>query len=223
MDNKNTVNHNKFWNEYDWYRDGDEWDDQAEFCNQPYEIWKQSLIDFFLKDNFNNQNILEIGCGHGRWSESLIELSRTAHLVDLNESCVEFCKNKFKNSNNCTFYKNKGNSLDFMSSNSIDAIWSYDTFVHIDEETFISYLNEFKRVLKESGVAIIHYSRGSVTGSTPDGGNYVQRSKFTAEKFLEMVDRADFKIEYQKQSWGNDNEFNCKLFNDYIAKIVNKI
>ena len=222
MDNKNTVNHNKFWNEYGWYRDGDEWDDQAEFCNQPYDKWKQSFTDFFLIENFKDKNILEIGCGHGRWSEPLIQLSKTAKLVDLNESCIEFCEEKFQNNKNCDFYKTNGSNLDFIRSNSIDAIWSYDTFVHIDEETFVRYLNEFKRVLKKSGIVLIHYSQGSVTGSTPDGGNYVQRSKFTPEKFLEMVDSVDLKVDYQKQTLCSNNEFNCKLFNDYIAKLVNK-
>jgi hypothetical protein len=29
------------WNEkYRWPEDGDEWSDQAAFCNRPYEEWK---------------------------------------------------------------------------------------------------------------------------------------------------------------------------------------
>ena len=197
-----------------WSKDGDEWDDQAIFCNQPYEKWKSSLIETFIKDNSNN-SVLEIGCGHGRWSEHLIKFANNVSLVDLNGEYVDFCKDKFKDKENVTFVKNDGKSLSDIKDNSIDFIWSYDVFVHMDKKTQFDYFLEFKRVLKNDGKCIIHHTIGDVTKSVEPGW----RSIISRDEFNKMLRDSNLNLNHQTQSWGKNDEFNCKLFNDFISVI----
>ena len=198
-----------------WSKDGDEWDDQAIFCNQPYEIWKNSIVENFIRENSNN-SVLEIGCGHGRWSEYLINFADHVSLVDLNGEYIDFCRGRFKDKKNVTFFKNDGKSLGYIEDNSIDFIWSYDVFVHIDKKTQFDYFLEFKRVLKTNGKCIIHHTVGDITGSVEPGW----RSKISRSDFNNMLMEAELDLNYQTQSWGKKDEFNCKLFNDSISVIT---
>ncbi len=92
---KNTVeNKLRLWNQdYGWSKRGDEWDGQARFCGQPYNQWKQSIVDTFIVSNTANSVVLEIGPGHGRWSRIIAGLCRQLILVDLSPQCIQFCKN----------------------------------------------------------------------------------------------------------------------------------
>ena len=50
---------NKTWDRgYEWSQGGDEWTGQAEYCGQPYEAWKQSILDKFPSlSNFDKAGV----------------------------------------------------------------------------------------------------------------------------------------------------------------------
>ena len=121
-----------------------------------------------------------------------------------------------RNKKNVTFFKNDGKSLGNIEDNSIDFIWSYDVFVHIDKKTQFDYFLEFKRVLKTNGKCIIHHTIGDETKSVEPGW----RSKISRSDFNNMLREAELELNYQTQSWGKKDEFNCKLFNDSISVIT---
>ena len=155
----NTVEENKRWGEYNWRKDGDEWNDQADFCNQPYDKWKNSIVEHFIYKNINKDfTVLEIAPGHGRWSEFILNKCNKLILVDLNPKCIDFCKKKFFNFKNIEYYVNDGKKLNFIKDDSIDFIFSYDSFVHMEKDVIESYFNEFSRILKIGGTAIIHHA-----------------------------------------------------------------
>jgi ubiquinone/menaquinone biosynthesis C-methylase UbiE len=211
------IEENKVWGQgYEWINDGDEWKDQAHFSGQPYDSWKKSIIEFFILPNAKNSIVLEIAPGHGRWSDSIIKVARSVYLVDLNNECIDYCRRRFFNYANIYYNVNDGKSLPFILDHSIDFIWSYDSFVHMEEEVISSYFSEFARILKNYGKAIIHHSGGR---NLPRGkGGW--RSNVSRNKILEISQKNNLKVEYQIQSWGKKDEFNCKRFNDYISKIL---
>ena len=45
-----------------------------------------------------------------------------------------------------------------MKSGTVDYVFTFGTFVHIDPEGINAYLGEIQRVLTQGGVAVIHYS-----------------------------------------------------------------
>jgi ubiquinone/menaquinone biosynthesis C-methylase UbiE len=229
------------WNEnYDWIKDGDEWDGQATFCGQPYEAWKRAIVEYLIAPYIPiDSTALEIAPGHGRWTQYLATMVRELVLVDLSPSCIDYCKTRFSNYDHISYHVNDGASLSFISDESIGFIWSYDSFVHMDPEVISCYFHEFQRVLRPgSNIVIHHANRRNVTLWTgnllrllgPRGrriymiasmgklrGHDGHRSDVSKELVRAMADEAGLVIDRQFDSWGTSNEFNCRRFHDCIT------
>src|ERR1700687_1077470 len=146
----NSLSANKFiWENWDWSGKGDEWTISAE--------WKASVVKNFIDPYYVNCNtLLEIGPGAGRWTEFLIAKTVKFIGIDISESCVLECRKRFMACPNAEFETGNGRDIGMIASNSVDGIWSFDVFVHINRDEFLSYVQEFRRVLKAGGVVIIH-------------------------------------------------------------------
>ncbi len=235
-----TVKENlKMWNfKHTWDKRGDEWSNQADFCNQPYDKWKKSLIENFVYKYINkNSTVLEIAPGYGRWTEHIIKRAKKVILVDLSPKCINHCKERFREYKNIDYYCNDGKSLDFLKNNSIDFIWSYDSFVHMEANVIENYLRQFSRVLKKGGITIIHHA-GKSEGLLPLArfldnfgklGKVIKiqilfrrirvgcRSDISREMIVKFSKKSNLLIVKQIDSWGRNNEYNCKLFGDWIT------
>ena len=145
-----TVDDNKrLWNTYDWSRRGEEWTRD--------ERWKHRVIDQFLVPNVPlGAVVLEVGPGGGRWTEVLQSRAAKLYVVDVAERAIELCRERFVAQANIEYQVGDGSSLDLAAS-SIDAVWSYDVFVHINPVNVRSYFREFRRVLRPGGRAVIHH------------------------------------------------------------------
>lgn len=104
------------------------------------------------------KNILEIASGFGRWTCFLKDLCQNLKVVDLSEECIQACQKRFEGSKNIDFYLNDGKSLEMISDQSIDFVFSYDSLVHADKEVLEAYLSQLPRILKPDGAAFIHHS-----------------------------------------------------------------
>jgi hypothetical protein len=145
---RNSIEDNLvFWDQqYDWPKDGDEWDGQARFCRQPYDAWKKSLVETFVAPNISLSSVvLEIAPGHGRWSKEMVGRCKELILVDLSPSCIGFCKEIFASYHHVRYITNDGMSLNAVEDNGVDFVWSYDSFVHMDKDTIGSYLAACRR------------------------------------------------------------------------------
>ena len=104
------------------------------------------------------RRILEIAPGYGRWSDYLLHLSEIYTGVDLAETCVKACKERFSTAPNATFALNDGKSLPMVSDASVDFVFSFDSLVHAEADVIESYLTELSRVLTPDGIGFIHHS-----------------------------------------------------------------
>ncbi len=155
-----TVEKNKrLWNNYNWSEEGEEWTSEVQkYKGIDPNQWKQQLInDLMIKNFVIDKTILEIGPGAGRWTEHLQKIGKKIILADITKKCLDVCQTRFKNDKNMEYHLIE-NNLDFLPENSIDQIWSYDVFVHINPSDIKKYVKEFQRVLKSGGIAIIHHS-----------------------------------------------------------------
>jgi ubiquinone/menaquinone biosynthesis C-methylase UbiE len=155
------VNVNRLiWDNYDWSKGGgDEWtlDVKENKKIDPIQ-WKNLLISsMMLKYIKRNSDIMEIGVGAGRWTEFLQSLAKKLILVDISEKCLDICRRKFKNFDNVE-YNLVTSRLDMIKDNGVDYIWSYDVFVHLNPTDIERYIEDFSRILKPGGHAIIHHS-----------------------------------------------------------------
>ena len=62
------------------------------------------------------------------------------------------CRNRFPSAE---FEVGNGKDIAMIPSGTVDAIWSFDVFVHINAAEFSSYVEEFRRVLKPGGLVRI--------------------------------------------------------------------
>ena len=236
-----TIQNNlEVWDEkYDWAQDGDEWDGQARFCNQLYEDWKSSLIETFLHPNLDeNATIVEIAPGHGRWSKEIVDRCRKLVLVDLSPSCIEFCRDLLADRDNVEYIVNDGRTLTGVQDGSVDFVWSFDSFVHMEADVIASYLREIRRVLQDGGRAILHHAArrhsflwlGWMRNVGPLGINAYKwismgklgdddgwRSNVSKELFGRLAQEAGLTIESQVRSWGRNEEYGIPRYRDVMT------
>lgn len=158
---KHTIEHNrKKWKNHDWSGLGEEWTlDATKYKGIEPEDWKTTLIDkMMLKYIQKDSIVLEIGPGGGRWTEVLQQMSSRLILVDIIEECLAVCRKRFKECRNIEYFLLKEGGLNFLGEDSVDYVWSYDVFVHINPTDTENYIREFARVLKPGGHAVIHHS-----------------------------------------------------------------
>lgn len=177
----NSVSQNRLtWNNWNWQQMGEEWTKS--------DGWKNKLADEIIGKLIpQNSSIIEIGPGGGRWTEYLQKKSTELHLVDISEKCLELCKDRFRDKTNVTYNLIKEAKFSFTTDKSIDTVFSYDVFVHIDKAQITEYFTEFVRVLKAGGKIILHYSKiGDKFGE--------YRSRFTSDDMNELIQELNLKL-----------------------------
>lgn len=101
---------------------------------------------------------MEIGPGGGRWTQFLVGV-RELVLVDLNPEFFPYLETRFRNAPaKLRFYATRDSELDGVDTASVDFVFSFGVFVHIDPDDIRSYLGHIARVVKPGGLAIIQYA-----------------------------------------------------------------
>ncbi|NOX63182.1 MAG: class I SAM-dependent methyltransferase [Chloroflexi bacterium] len=191
-----TVDKNRqIWNDYDWSLSGEEWTDHVrEYRGLEPKQWKQALIDGMMRKYIQPGSVvLEIGPGAGRWTAELAPLAGRLLVADITERCLDICRDRFREYAHIEYYLIE-RGLDFIEDNSLDYIWSYDVFVHINPSDVSAYIRDFFRVLKPGGIAIIHHAGQYPTEKERRQGlrTYMSRdlfAHFVAKHGLNMVEQ----------------------------------
>ncbi len=228
---QNTLENNRLiWDQdYAWTQDGDEWALQAALCNQPYEDRKRGLIETFILPFVDGDTaVMEIAPGHGRWSETIVPRAKRSVLVDLSANCISFCKNKFTDHDNVKYFVTDGASLPPDENGSVDLVFSYDAFVHMEPHVIDSYLSHAARVLRPGGKAVIHHASrrhstlwlGFLLGLGKVGRKAYQlismgqkkggdgwKSNVSGELFRKMAESHGFRVVSQTDSWGDRGQY----------------
>ena len=107
-----------------------------------YPIWKQDIVDALILPNTAvHSTVLEVAMGHGRWTPYLARHARRYIGVDFSPSCVNYCREHFGK-----FVKRHfshiltGAPSRLFPSASVQFIWSFDSFVHIEPDITELYM-----------------------------------------------------------------------------------
>lgn len=174
------------WTHWEWSRGGEEWTRSPE--------WKQSMIEHVIEPVIPpGGTVLEIGPGAGRWTVALYRRAERLILVDITDTTLELCRELLEDPPNVSYVRTDGAGLRDVPTDSLDAVWSFDVFVHIAPLDIASYLKEIGRTLRTGGVALIHH------GGRRDHINW--RSPMTAPLFANLAREGGLIVERQLDSW----------------------
>jgi methyltransferase family protein len=139
---------------YDWKDAGEEW-------SQP---WGTSMAQWYgsilprIHDCLPTGTILEIAPGFGRWTNYLKDYCEQLWIVDRVDECIEACRQRFAGDSRLSYYVNDGRSLSMFPDESIDFVFSFDSFVHTRRDIVEAYLSQLSHKLKIGGKGFIHHS-----------------------------------------------------------------
>lgn len=192
------------WEAWDWQAQGEEW--------TPSAAWKASLVAEVLEPNVpRGVSVLEIGPGGGRWTEFLIERAKKLVAVDISSTCVQLCQERFGEVSRAQFLVTDGVSLAGVPAESVEVVWSFDVFVHINAAEIDLYLGEIDRVLVPGGRAVIHH--GTCAGRR--GG---WRSDLTSGHFEQLLAAHGFTIVDRLHDWKHGGDrFDLAAYDDRIT------
>lgn len=117
------------------------------FSSARKNTWPE--FDFLFNDLKDNERVLDLGCGNGRFYEKLKNTNYTG--VDNSEKLIEIAKDKYPEAD----FK-IASALDLPFKNEeFDKVYSFAVLHHIPQEYHNKFLEEVKRILKKDGVLIL--------------------------------------------------------------------
>jgi SAM-dependent methyltransferase len=148
----------------------------------------------FLRDRYilpyvnPEQQAVEIGPGGGRWTRYLLGFAKL-YVVDYHAELLEELKKNF-NKSNMAFIRNDGTNFPGIRDGSIDYLFSFGTFVHLDVHLIGEYLKNMRRIVKPGANIVIQYSdKTKIMAQLNE-----DFSNNTPDKMREMVLSAGYKV-----------------------------
>jgi cyclopropane fatty-acyl-phospholipid synthase-like methyltransferase len=100
--------------------------------------------------------VLEIGPGGGRWTRYMLK-ARLIYVVDYHQELLDELARSF-GVDGLTMIRNNGSDFPGVRPASVDFLFSFGCFVHLDFDIIDSYLRNMARVLKPDAIAVLQYS-----------------------------------------------------------------
>ena len=131
---------------------GQEWGDLSDVPPLAF------VLDRYVRPYVNPAHeALEIGPGGGRWTQHLTAF-RKLYLIDYYQELLDEARRGFGRRQNIVFIKNTGGDFPGVPDKSIDFLFSFGVFVHLDFPIIETYLDNIRRVIKPSANVVLHYA-----------------------------------------------------------------
>jgi len=117
----------------------------------------------FIRDEYvlpfvnSAQVAVEIGPGGGRWTRYLLGF-KTLYAVDFHQELLDQLKRNFGRHRNIRFIKNGGTDFPEIAPESVDYIFSFGTFVHLEFDLIERYLEAMRMIAKPDANIVIQYA-----------------------------------------------------------------
>lgn len=189
----------------------DQMDNYYEEAESTIDVfWGKDTIFKSMFDQLDLKCVIEIACGRGRHVEQYKDIADEVILVDILEKNIGKCKERFKMCDHIKYYCNNGTDLREIKSESVTAVFSYDSMVHFEMMDIFSYLREIERVLVHGGYALIHHSNNTESYDVSFETGKSGRSFMSKDVFAYMADRANLSVvEQQVIDWEGHKNLDC--------------
>jgi ubiquinone/menaquinone biosynthesis C-methylase UbiE len=178
--------------------------------------WGEHLHRYYeaIKYLKGDENVLDLACGYGFGSNILAE--NTEGVVvggDIAQEAIDVSKQYWQQPN-LVFKILDGTNLPF-PDNHFDTVISFETIEHTTE--YIKMLQEFARVLKPSGLAIISTPNFPMNSPTGKVTNPFHTQEFKYEEFEHILGASFTSVKIHGQQY---NRYNTKGLRHRIASIT---
>jgi ubiquinone/menaquinone biosynthesis C-methylase UbiE len=171
-----------------------------DFSSTRVNIWPEIavLFDYIKKSD----NVLDLGCGNGRFVNIIKEKGEQYFGTDVSENLINIAKKNYPNEN---FQTTEPLKLPF-ENNYFDGIYSIAVLHHIPSNDFrLKFLQEVKRVLKSGGIFVL------TVWKPKDKQEKFLKVKFLFKKVFGLAYGLDFRDVVEP--WFNNNKgeryFHC--------------
>lgn len=117
----------------------------------------QNLLDPYLPAG-NDLNVMEIGPGGGRITQLLLPRCRTHYAVDISSEMLRRLRSRFQSETKMIPILTDGIQITGVPQNALDAMVSFDAFVHLEHWEIFRYLEITRTLLKNSGIGVVHFA-----------------------------------------------------------------
>ena len=128
----------------------------------------------YVRDHFllpyitPSTTVVEIGPGGGLWTRYMLA-AQSIYAVDFHQELLNELKSNIVHPD-IKFIKNSGSDFPGIPPKSVDFLFSFGTFVHLDLELIDQYLTNMKPLLKPESMVVIQYAdRTKPMGKLTDG------------------------------------------------------
>lgn len=146
---------------------GDEWS-LMEDTPFPYGVDARSVRSFaehidgrmlapFLPAD-KDISVMEIGPGGGRITALLLPRSRQLYAVDVSAAMLERVQRRFAGDSRIVPVLTDGTQIAGIPSGTLDAVVTFDAFVHLEPWEIFRYLEIVRTLLRDGGIGIVHFS-----------------------------------------------------------------
>ena len=124
----------------------------------PQEVgWLRTVRDEFLLPFVHpDRHGVEIGPGGGRWTRYMLTFGRL-DVVDFHQELLDELARNFRTPT-LTLVKNNGTDFPSIPERSIDFVFSFGVFVHLDLAIIERYLQSLHEIISPGGQIVLQYS-----------------------------------------------------------------
>jgi SAM-dependent methyltransferase len=112
-------------------------------------------------------DVLELGCGGGKFSAHLRPRSRSLVCADISADMLARTRAHVGEGDDVSYLQLNGRDFGGVADASVDFIYSYDVLLHLQPQNVFSYLRDARRILRPGGIFMIH----AINLASP-GGSY---------------------------------------------------
>lgn len=152
----------------------------------PLKFIKERYVLPYVKPD---RRAVEIGPGGGRWTRELLGFE-TLYAVDLHQELLDELRRTIGRPRNVRFIKNEGTDFPGIASGSIDYLFSFGTFVHLELDAIEAYLRNIKSIMRPEASVVIQYSDKTKIMAQLNGGF----SENSPTRMREAVRAAGYRI-----------------------------
>jgi SAM-dependent methyltransferase len=115
-------------------------------------------------------DVLELGCGGGKFSALLRARTRRLVCADISPDMLARARVHVGDGDDVEYHQLNGHDFTGVPDRSVDMIFSYDVLLHLQPQNIFSYLHDARRILRPHGIFMLH----AINLASPGGSHHFE-------------------------------------------------